>query len=472
VARLLIDLSPLRESPAFARLWWGLGLSSLGTQFTVVAVGLEVYDLTGSTFAVGGLGIAALVPLVVTGLYGGALVDVHDRRTVALATSAGLWLVTALLALQAWLHVDQLWLLYALVAVQSAGFGVNNPARSAIIPMLVRPARLPAANALQTLLFNTTLMLGPVVGAVLVARWGYEIAYTIDAVLFLAALWALLRLPSLRPGTIAYATGPDDDVVPRAVAAAAAPQGVGTADAPAPDGPAPDAPAPGVPAPARRRVGLSSVVEGLRYLATQPNVRMTFLVDLAAMILAMPRVLFPALGVVVLGGGETTTGYLTAAIAVGGIAAGLLSGGLVRMRRQGAIIVWAITAWGLGVAGFGVVLLGAGRTTPDHVLWPALAAALALLAFCGAADNVSAIFRTSILQSAAPDDMRGRLQGIFIVVVAGGPRAGDLWLGAQASWWGEGTAAVVGGLSCVVVLWLLVRRWPRFYAYDAHHPEP
>ncbi|MBD9699265.1 MFS transporter [Flavimobilis sp. GY10621] len=444
MARLLIDTSPLRESPAFARMWWGLGLSSLGTQLTVVAVGLEVYALTGSTLAVGGLGIAALVPLVVTGLYGGALVDVHDRRTVALATSAGLWFVTALLALQAWLHVDEVWVLYALVALQSAGFGINNPARSAIIPMLVRPARLPAANALQTLLFNTSLMLGPVAGAVLVARWGYEVAYTIDAVLFLAALWALLRLPSLRPGTVAY----DGDA------------------------PAPLAPTPVEPAAARRRVGLSSVVEGLRYLATQPNVRMTFLVDMSAMVLAMPRVLFPAVGVVVLGGGETTTGYLTAAIAVGGIVAGLLSGGLVRRRRQGAIIVWAITAWGLGVAGFGAVLLGAGRTTPDHVLWPALAGALVLLAFCGAADSVSAIFRTSILQTAAPDEMRGRLQGIFIVVVAGGPRAGDLWLGAQASWWGEGMAAVVGGLSCVVVLWLLVRRWPKFYAYDAHHPTP
>lgn len=459
--RLLIDISPLRESPAFTRLWWGLGLSSLGTQLTVVAVGLEVYALTGSTLAVGGLGIAALVPLVVTGLYGGALVDVHDRRTVALSTSAGLWVVTALLALQAWLRVDEVWVLYALVAAQSAGFGINNPARSAIIPMLVRPARLPAANALQTLLFNTSLMLGPVAGAVLVARWGYEVAYTIDAVLFLAALWALLRLPSLRPGTIAYDDGPDgaraDVVVPAGVATSGA---VADADAAA-----------GVPA-ARRRVGVSSVVEGLRYLATQPNVRMTFLVDMAAMVLAMPRVLFPAVGVVVLGGGETTTGYLTAAIAVGGIVAGLLSGGLVRMRRQGAIIVWAITAWGLGVAGFGAVLLGAGRTTPDHVLWPALAGALVLLAFCGAADSVSAIFRTSILQTAAPDEMRGRLQGIFIVVVAGGPRAGDLWLGAQASWWGEGMAAVVGGLSCVAVLWLLARRWPNFYRYDAHHPTP
>ncbi len=437
--RLLIDTTPLQESPDFRRLWAGLGLSSLGTQLTLVAVGLEVYALTGSSFAVGGIGIAALVPLVITGLYGGAVLDVHDRRKVALSSAIVLWVVTALLALQAWLDVDQLWVLYALVAVQHGAYGINSPARTAIIPMLVPPRSLPAANALQTLVFNTTLMVGPVVGAMLVAHWDYEIAYTIDAAMFLAALWAMLRLPALPPGTVLYPHDGDAPVVSTAPT---------------------------------RRPGLGAVVEGLRYLSTQPNVRMTFLVDLAAMVLAMPRVLFPAIGVVVLGGGESTTGLLTAAIAVGGVVAGLLSGGLTGIRRQGAMIVWSITVWGLGVAAFGAVLIAAGRTTPQHVIVPALVVALVALAVCGAADNVSAIFRQSILQTAAPDDMRGRLQGVFIVVVAGGPRAGDMWLGTQASWWGEGVAALVGGLSCIVVLWLLVR-WQRgFLAYDAAHPTP
>ncbi len=437
--RLLIDTTPLQESPDFRRLWAGLGLSSLGTPLTLVAVGLEVYALTGSSFAVGGIGIAALVPLVITGLYGGAVLDVHDRRKVALSSAIVLWVVTALLALQAWLDVDQLWVLYALVAVQHGAYGINSPARTAIIPMLVPPRSLPAANALQTLVFNTTLMVGPVVGAMLVAHWDYEIAYTIDAVMFLAALWAMLRLPALPPGTVLYPHDGDAPVVSTAPT---------------------------------RRPGLGAVVEGLRYLSTQPNVRMTFLVDLAAMVLAMPRVLFPAIGVVVLGGGESTTGLLTAAIAVGGVVAGLLSGGLTGIRRQGAMIVWSITVWGAGVAAFGAVLIAAGRTTPQHVILPALVVALVALAVCGAADNVSAIFRQSILQTAAPDDMRGRLQGVFIVVVAGGPRAGDMWLGTQASWWGEGVAALVGGLSCIVVLWLLVR-WQRgFLAYDAAHPTP
>ncbi|WP_328804216.1 MFS transporter [Occultella kanbiaonis] len=236
-------------------MWWGLGISNLGTQLTAVAVGLEVYSLTGSTLAVGILGICALVPLVVLGLYGGALVDHFDRRKVALLASTALLVVTALLAAQAWAGVDSVGVLYALVAMQSAASAVNNPARSAIIPRLVPPTQLAAANALQTLAWNVALTGGPLLGAALVAWHGYEVAYTLDMVLFVASLYALWRLPDLPPKT--------------------------------PDGAAPVG---------RRGVGLSSVLDGLRYLGTRPNLRMTFLLDLSAMVLAMPRVLFPAVG--------------------------------------------------------------------------------------------------------------------------------------------------------------------------------
>lgn len=444
--RLLADMTPLRVSPAFRRLWWGLGVSNLGAQLTVVAVGLQVYALTGSTLAVGLLGVAALVPLVVLGLYGGALVDAYDRRKVSLLASSVLWLVTGLIALQAWLHVESVNLLYGLVAVQSAAFAINNPARSAIIPRLVEPALMPAANALQTISINVALTLGPLLGSFLVAGWGYQVAYTLDAVLFTAALWAVWRLPDIPP---VLAT--TDAVGP--VPGAAGPDGTAAA-------------------PRRKVVGLRSVLDGLRYLATRPNVRTTFLVDLAAMILAFPRVLWPAAGVIYLGGGESTTGVLSAAFAAGGILAGLFSGGLGRVRRQGQVIVWAITAWGLSVSAFGVVLVLVGRGEPTGVLVGGLVAAGIALAFAGASDAVSAVFRQTILQTATPDEMRGRLQGVFIVVVAGGPRLGELVLGAEATWWTEGWAAVVGGLTCIVVLWVIVRFQPRFWRYDARHPEP
>lgn len=438
--RFLADTTPLRVSPAFARLWWGLGISNLGAQLTVVAVGLQVYDLTSSTLAVGVLGICALVPLVLLGLYGGALVDAYDRRKVALIASSVLWVVTIALAVQAWLGADSVTLLYALVALQSAAFAVNNPARSAIIPRLLDPKLLPAANTLMTITWNIALTVGPLAAALIVSRWGFGIVYTVDVLCFTAALWALVQLPGMPPEHT------HDEVQD------------GDGDGTAATGP--------------RRVGLSSVLEGLRYLATRPTVRMTFLVDLVAMVFAMPRVLFPAIGVVIIGGGATTTGALTAALAVGGLLAGLFSGGLTRVHRQGVVIMWAIIAWGLSVAGFGVVLVLAGRSTPDEILVVALVAALAMLVLCGASDAISSVFRQTILQSATPDDMRGRLQGVFIVVVAGGPRLGDLVLGAQSSWWGEGWAAVVGGLTCVVVLLVLLRWQPRLLAYDSRHPEP
>ncbi|QAY64097.1 MFS transporter [Xylanimonas allomyrinae] len=433
MARLLADLTPLRVSPDFRRLWWGLGISNLGSQLTVVAVGLQVYDLTGSTLAVGTLGVFALVPLMVLGLYGGALVDRHDRRTVALLASVVLWLVTIAIAVQAWLDVGSVHLLYGLVALQSAAFAINNPARSAIIPRLLPAHLMPAANALQTLTLNVALTGGPLAGSALVLAGGYGWAYTIDALAFTAALWATWRLPHLPP-----------EVAPDAAAGA------------------------GV----QRASGLRSVLDGLRYLATRPNLRTSFVVDLCAMVLAFPRVLLPAAGLIYLGGGAGTTGVLAAAFAAGGILATLFSGPFGHVHRQGRAIIWAITAWALSVAAFGVVLVLVGRGNPTGVLAGALVLACVALMLAGGTDAVSAIFRQSILQTAAPDHMRGRLQGVFIVVVAGGPRLGELWLGAQASWFTEGWAAVAGGLTCLVALWLVAWRTPRFWRYDARTPEP
>jgi len=425
---LLLDLTPLRASAPFRRMLIGLGISNLGAQLTVVAVGLQVYAITGSTLSVGVLGICALVPLVLLGLYGGALVDAHDRRRVALYSAFGLWVVTIGLAVQAWLRLDSVLLLYTLVAVQSAGFAINNPARTSIIPRLVEPRLLPAANVLATIEGNVALTVGPLLGALLVALYGFGAAYTIDVALFTFTLWALWRLPDLPP----LAAEDRDD--------------------------------------RSSRRGFASIVEGLHYLATRPNVRMTFVVDLIAMVFAMPRVLFPAVGVVFLGGGATTTGLLSAAYAAGAVLAGVFSGGLVAVRWQGRVITGAILAFGASVAAFGAVLVAVGQGHPARVLVVGLVLAMLFLALAGGADAISSVFRQTILQSATPDQMRGRLQGVFIVVVAGGPRLGDLVLGAGSSGFGEGWAAVAGGLACILVLTLVVGTQRRFLAYDARHP--
>jgi MFS family permease len=446
VPRLLADTAPLRVSPAYRRLWIGLGISNLGSQLTVVAVGLQVYAITRSTFAVGILGMFALVPLVALGLYGGALVDAFDRRKVALIASSALWVITGLILAQAVLHLDNVWVLYVLVGIQSAAFAINNPARTAIIPRLVPARLLAAANALQTLSMSVALTIGPLAGAFLVAASGFSSAYAIDFVLFTVALWSLWRLPPLPPI--------EQSAEPLVEEVAAAREATRTARG------------------ERKVVGLASVLEGLRYLGTQPNVRMTFLLDLAAMIFAMPRVVWPAVGVMYLGGGSTTTGWLNAAFAIGSVLASLLSGGMAHVHRQGRAVVVAVLSFAVSTTAFGLVLVGVGRHSPDHVMiWALLACGIALAA-AGACDGVSAIFRQTILQTATPDDMRGRLQGVFIVVVAGGPRLGDVVTGANAGWLTEGWAVVVGGIVCLVVVLALVRWTPRFLAYDARTPEP
>ncbi|ALV46443.1 MFS transporter [Arthrobacter alpinus] len=424
--RLLADITPLKESPAFRRLWIGNGLSSIGTQLTVVAVSLEVYELTGSTLSVGMLGLAALIPLVIAGLYGGAIVDTHDRRKVALTSSTVLWLVTVCIALQAWLGLGNVGILYGLIAIQSAAAGVNGSARSAIVPRLVRPELLPSANALSMIVMGLGTTIGPLLAGILVANIGYGWTYTVDVLTFTASLWALFKLPPLPP-------------LPRA-------GGV-------------------------QRAGFKSVLEGFAFLGTRKNVRMTFLVDMCAMVFALPRALLPAIGAVWLGGGEQTAGILLASIAAGSFLGALFSGPLGSVRRQGLAVVWSITLWGAAIAALGGAVLAGGNTN-DGGTSPWIVGAVAALVVAGVADTISSVFRSTILQSATPDHLRGRLQGIFVVVVTGGPRLGDVFSGSVGQWRGEGWAAVIGGALCIGAVWALAF-WQRgFLRYDARHPEP
>lgn len=431
MARLLVDITPLRVSPAYRRLWLGNTLAYVGTQLTLVAVSLEVFALTGSSFAVGLLGLAALVPLVVAGLYGGAIADRHDRRRVALTSSAVMWLTTVGIAAQAWAGLESVPVLYALVALHSGASGINQPTRGAIIPALVGLPLVPAANALNMMTFSVALMVGPVLGGVLVAAVGYAWTYSIDVVTFLAALYAVWRLPSLPPQ--------------QAEAAAAS----GT------------------------RGGLASVVEGLRFLGSRPNLRMTFLADIVAMTTAFPRALLPAIGAVVLGGGEAAVGVLLAAMAAGAFLAGLFSAPFTRLHAQGWGVYVSILVWGAAVAAFGGVVWWA-QSLPDGD--PRLTLAFALAALCmavgGAADSLSGVFRGSILQSATPDHLRGRLQGVFVVVVAGGPRLGELIAGGASVGLGEGPTLLAGGVLCMLGVSALMRWQPGFLRYDARNPTP
>ncbi|GAA1822309.1 MFS transporter [Nesterenkonia flava] len=428
--KFLADITPLKVSPAYRRLWFGNTLAAVGTQLTLIAVSLEVYALTESSFYVGLVGFFALVPLILAGLYGGALADNYDRRRVALVSAVALWGSAIGICLHAWLGVESLWVLYGLIALHSGAQGVNQPTRGAIIPALVGKELLPAANALNMVTMSVSMMAGPLLGGVLVASIGFAWTYTIDVVLYLAALWALWRLPSLPPER-------EEDAGPK-------------------------------------RVGLRSVIEGFGFLTTRRNVRMTFLIDINAMVMAMPRALLPAIGAVMLGGGELTVGVLLAAMALGALLTGLFSGPLTTIMRQGVAVYWSVVAWGLCIAAFGLVVLLASREpvpADGSVTWWVWPAAACLM-LAGVADSVSAIFRTTILQSATPDHLRGRLQGVFIVVVAGGPRLGEMLSGGAASVIGEHWTSIAGGLACILIATLLLRLTPGFWKYDARNPVP
>lgn len=408
--RLVLDLRPLSVSPAYRRMWAGWTVAQVGQAMATVAVGIQVYDITGSSFAVGMIGAAAFFPLVVFGLYGGSISDTHDRRLVALTASTGLWLCSAVLLVQSLVGLDQVWLLYVVVAAQSAAFAVNNPARQAIVPRLIEPELLPAANALANLTFSAGFTVGPLLGGLVIGGLGLSWAYAIDAVLFGAAMYGLFRLPSIAPEAEPH------------------------------------------------RTGWAAVWEGLRFLSTRRNLLMTFVVDLCAMVLAQPRALFPALAVTTFGGGARTVGLLSAAPAIGSVLAGVFSGWLGSVRRQGLMVVLMVCGYGTAVALFGMTS------------W--LSLALLFLAFTGAFDMISAVFRSTILQVATPDELRGRLQGVFIVVVAGGPRLGDALVGTTASLWGERGAIVIGGVACVVGTLFFTFRNRGFLRYDARHPVP
>ncbi|MEO7070273.1 MAG: MFS transporter [Nostocoides sp.] len=420
---LLLDLTPLREHAAYRRLFTGYALANIGAQLTVVAAGLQVYALTHSTAAVGLVGLFALVPLVVMGLYGGALIDHHDRRIVGVLAQTVMWSATLALLGQALMGNTHVGVLYLTVAVSSGAFAIASPARSSIYPRILPREQLPAANALSVFAMNIALTVGPLLAGFLIGWFGFKAAYAVDALLTTAALLGLASLPPVPPE-------------------------------PSADGLA-------------RVSGLRAVWDGLTFLGTRPNVRMTFVADIIAMMLAAPRVLFPAAGAVFLGGGSRTVGYLYAASAVGGIVAMVLSGPLGRVRRQGLAILVSIVGWGVGVAGLGVaLLLSEGHVARGVALWVALAA----MFLAGGCDSVSAVFRQTILQAATPDHLRGRLQGVFIVVVAGGPRLGDLLAGGASSRLGEPHTALFGGILCVAAI-VAVGFWQRgFVRYDAHDP--
>ncbi len=423
--RLAVDTTPL-QVPAFKRLFLGTVVTVIGTQMTLVAVPVQAYLLTGSSLIVGLTSIVALVPLVIFGLLGGAIADAMDRRVLLLITSSGAALTAIGLFLQSLLPGGgSLLLLWILVFFQSACFAVNAPTRSATIPALVGRARVPAANALNMTITQAGIIGAPLIAGLLIGAGDLSLTYAVDAAGLLIALPLLRGLPPLLPSAAGGVDRAEGDGY-------RAHEGAG-----------------------HGRINLAgairSVGEGFAFLRTQPVLLMTFVVDIIAMVFGFPRAVLPELAATTFAGSSNALGWLFAAMSIGAVGAGLLSGPVARVERQGLVILVAISVWGIAVALFG--------------LTSSLFGAVFFLAMSGAADMVSAVLRTSILQSGAPDAMRGRMQGVFIVVVAGGPRLGDLRAGAMAAAVSIPATMISGGLFIVAAMVVVAIAVPTFRRY-------
>ena len=405
MAKVLADITPLKTSRDFRVLFSGGVVSMLGSQLTVVAVPVQVFKLTGSSFQVGLVSLGQMVPLIVGSLVGGALADAFDRRVLIIYTQVLLAATSAGLALNAMSSHPQVWPIYVITAVAAAISGVDYPARNASLPAMVTRDELPAALALRQIQYQVGGVVGPAVAGLLLSGLGVAAVYWIDAATFGAALAAATMIGPLRP------------------------EGGGT------------------------KVGFASVAEGLRYLRANRLIASTMVIDINAMVFGMPRALFPALGLEQFHGGTASVGLLFAAPGAGALVAAVLTGWVGRVRRHGRAVLLSVAVWGAAIALFG--------------LSPWLWLALVLLAAAGAADVISAVFRNTILQTEVPDALRGRLSAVHIAVVTGGPRMGDLEAGGVAAATSPQFSVVSGGLACALGVLLVAWRYPELDRHDA-----
>jgi MFS family permease len=406
--RLVMDIAPLRQSPPYRRLWIGSGLSGTGGQMTSYAVTLQVFLLTRSSLAVGLTGLAIAVPTITVAIAGGAVIDAFDRRTIVLTATSLQAALSGLLAWQAFAGPGRVWLLYCLVAAQSAIDAVNSPARRTFMPRLLRRDQLPAGAALQTLAMHGSLTIGPALAGLITAAAGLKTCYLIDAISFGFALYAVARLPSMRP------------------------QARDT------------------------RPGLRAIGEGLRFVVRTRVILGAFLADASAVFLGMPMALFPAINAERFGGHPETLGLLTTGVAAGGILGSVLSGPVSRVSRQGLGMLVAGAVWGAGLAGFG--LAGA--------FW----LAFLTLVIAGAGDVTAVVLRTALVQAATPDEFRGRVSSAEYAVGAGVPQLGNFRAGAVASLTSATTSAVTGGLTTIAGTALIGLLLPALSAYQAPRP--
>ncbi|HEV8579042.1 MAG TPA: MFS transporter [Thermoanaerobaculia bacterium] len=398
-----MDLKPLRRHRDFRSLFAAQFVSFLGSMVTYVALPYQMFKLTGSSLAVGLLGLAELLPLLVTAFVGGALADTVDRRRMVLVTEVGLALGSGALALAALLGNPPAWTLYAVAGWMSALNGLQRPSIDALTPRLVDRDEMPAAAALAALRGSVGMIAGPALGGALIASAGLAVTYGFDLLTYVFSFFAIRRIRAVLP--------PESE-----------------------EGPS-----------------LKSVLEGFRYARSRQELIGTYFVDFVAMVFGMPLALFPALSERL--GGPKVLGLLYAAPACGALVASLTGRWTHRVHRHGLAVMLAATAWGVAIVAFGFC---------DRV-----APAVVFLALAGGSDAVSGMFRMTLWNQTIPDALRGRLAGIEMVSYMSGPLLGHVEAGLIAAAFSVRTSVVSGGVLCVAGVLLCGALLPRFVGYDA-----
>ena len=404
LSALAIDLTPLRASRDFRLLFVGQFVSSFGSSISYVVLPWQMYQLTKSNFAVGMLGVAEFVPMLVMAFVGGALADFIDRRRLIVIAEIGLTICCGLLVMNALLPQPRVWVLFVVAALFAALNGVHRPALEALTPRLVAPEQIPAVASLGMFRGSFSYIIGPALAGLIAAGFGAAVAFAIDAATFIVSILAVLLIRSVpMPAKL------DDD----------------------------------------ERPSLRSVVEGLKYARSRQELLGTYLIDINAMFFGMPIALFPAIAESF---GGASVGLFYAMPAAGGLAVSLTSGWTSRIHRHGLAVTIAATLWGVAIIVFGLV----------SGLW----LALFFLALAGAADAVSGVFRMTIWNQTIPDHMRGRLAGIEMISYLTGPYLGNAEAGLVAARFGLGFSVVSGGVMCVIGSGVLALMLPKFISYD------
>lgn len=404
---VLPDRAPFRESRDFRMLFTSGLITYLGSIMTYVALPFQIKELTGSFVAVGVLGIVQIVPLIVFGLWGGALADRMDRRTMVLVTESGSTVCAALLLVNAASAAPSVWLVYCAAFLFTCFSGLQRPSLEGLLPRVVRHDLLASASAWMSMRWSTTSIIGPAIGGVIIAGTGVKGVYALDLATFLASIATLARL---RPSPA-------------------------TAQEPAPT--------------------ISAIAEGARYARSRPDLMGTYIVDTIAMVFAFPNAIFPFLAQTY--AEPYALGLLYSAGAVGALLVTATSGWTVRVHRHGRMVAIAALVWGAAVAGLGFT----------QNLW----LALTMLAIAGGADMISGLFRQLIWNQTIPDELRGRLAGIEMISYSVGPQAGQMRVSLFADWFGMSRALISGGLLCMAGTAGASAALRSFWTYDARTDE-